>query len=75
MATLQVKGINDQLYQALSARAKMDNRSICQEVVTIIQQFLSSPCHSAEQATNQFLTLAGSWEDESSTEEIIQNIR
>ena len=43
MANLQVRGIEDRLYEALRARAELDNRSISQEVVTIIEQFLARP--------------------------------
>ena len=41
MATLQVKGLDDSLYLALGARASIDNRSVSQEVVTMIQEFLA----------------------------------
>ena len=41
MATLQVKGMDDDLYEALKGRAKRDNRSITQEVVTMIRESLA----------------------------------
>ena len=43
MATLQVKGMDDRLYDALAARAAGENRSISQQVVTIIRDFLARP--------------------------------
>jgi plasmid stability protein len=75
MATLQVKGMDDRLYQALGARAAMDNRSISQEVVSIIQQYLASPCKDYKTTGEAILELAGSWQDERSAEEIVGDIR
>ena len=75
MATLQVKGMDDRLYKALSARAAQDNRSISQEVVTIIEEFLSKPGKSPRESMVAFLEMAGSWEDDRSDEEIVQEIR
>ena len=75
MATLQVKGFNEDLYKALGVRAKRDNRSISQEVVKLIQDFLTRPSGSAEEATRAFLALSGAWEDKRSPRQIAQNIR
>jgi len=75
MATLQVKGIDDRLYKALGARAAMDNRSVSQEVVTIIQEFLARPCPDANEGTRDLLQLAGSWEDERSAAAIVSDLR
>ncbi|RJP30187.1 MAG: antitoxin [Candidatus Omnitrophota bacterium] len=75
MATLQVKGIDDDLYSALSVRARQNYRSISQEVVTMIQEGLSRPGNSMQKATEDFLALAGSWDDEKSADEIIVDIK
>lgn len=75
MATLQVKGIDDHLYKALGARAAMDNRSVSQEVVTIIQEFLARPQHDPRAATRAFLSLAGSWVDRKSAKAIAGGLR
>lgn len=75
MATLQVKGFDEALYKALGERAKRDNRSISQEVVKLIQDFLARPSGSAEEATRAFLALAGSWEDTRSARQIARDIR
>jgi plasmid stability protein len=75
LATLQVKGIDDRLYKALGARAAMDNRSVSQEVVTIIQEFLSRPVQKPSEATRAFLELAGSWSDSRPPEKIAVEIR
>ncbi len=75
MATLQVRGINDSLYAALGSRAEMDNRSISQEVVMMIREFLARPGTAAEEATRAFLELSGSWADGRSARDIADAIR
>jgi plasmid stability protein len=75
MATLQVKGMDDRLYQALGARAAMENRSISQEVVSIIQKYLSAPLDDSRANARALMELAGSWQDERSAEEIARDIR
>ena len=75
MATLQVKGLDDGLYRALGARAAMDNRSISQEVVMMIQQFLGRPPQDPREATGAALELAGTWQDERTPEQIATELR
>ena len=75
MATLQVKGLDDRLYAALGARAAMDNRSISQEVVTLIEEFLARPQRDPRTATRAFLDLAGSWPDDRPPARIAAEIR
>lgn len=75
MATLQVRSIDDQLYKTLGRRAAMDNRSISQEVVAILKEYLSSPKPYAEDATSRFLELCGTWADERSANDITEEIR
>ena len=75
MATLQVKNLDDRLYQALGARAAMDNRSISQEVATMIREFLANPTSDPREATRQLLALAGSWQDNRSARQIAADLR
>ncbi len=75
MATLQVKGMDDRLYEALGARAKMDNRSISQEVIALIRQFLATPPADTAKASKGLADLSGGWEDSRSPEEIIDDLR
>jgi plasmid stability protein len=76
MAILQVKNLDNYLYAALKQRAQDDNRSVSQEVVTIIQSFLSQKQKTAGiGAARALLRLAGSWEDTRSAENIIADIR
>ncbi len=75
MATLQVRDIDDRLYEFLKRSAKLQNRSISQEVITIIQTYLSSAQTPSVNATQEFLALTGAWKDEKSAEEIVSDIR
>jgi plasmid stability protein len=43
MATLNVKGLPDELYAKLRARAQQRRRSVAQEVTTILEQVLEGP--------------------------------
>jgi hypothetical protein len=75
MATLQVRDMDDRLYNLLKTTAKLQKRSISQEVVTIIENYLNSSQKKPTNATIEFLTLTGAWKDEKSSDEIIQDIR
>ena len=75
MATLQVKSVDDQLYEALGKRAVMENRSISQEVIFILKAYLSSPPPKYQEVTDRFLEICGSWEDSREADEIVSEIR
>lgn len=75
MAVLQVRTMDNDLYEALGRRAAMDNRSISQEVVSMIKRFLAEPIGASVNPDEEVLKLAGSWEDDSSAEEQIATIR
>lgn len=74
MAVLQVRNMADDLYGALGRRAALDNRSISQEVIEIIERYLATPRHSPA-ADAEALDLAGSWEDSHSAEELVGALR
>ncbi|MCR5761846.1 MAG: antitoxin [Treponema sp.] len=74
MAMLQVRDMDDRLYDRLKFAAKQDNRSISQQVITILQNYFTSVPIKPKNATEEFLKLAGTWEDSRSTEEIIDDI-
>ena len=71
MATLKICSMDDQLYEALKRRAREENRSISEEAIAILKDYLSRPTS----ATQALLDLAGSWEDDRGAEEIIEDIR
>ena len=74
MATLQVRSVEDQLYEALGKRAAQDNRSISQEVVAILKEYLSRPSQ-PKKASENFLELCGTWQDDRSPDELAEEIR
>ena len=75
MATLQVRSVDNQLYETLGKRAIMENRSISQEVVYILKTYLSSPALKHQEATTRFLEMCGSWEDTRDADEIVSELR
>ncbi len=74
MANLQVKDIDDNLYETIRRLAADDRRSISQEVVYILKKYLSLPDSFERNPTDEFLKLAGSWEDSRSADEIIGDV-
>jgi plasmid stability protein len=74
MATLQVRDIDDRLYTTLKNAAKRKNRSISQEVVTMLETHLNSDQKPAVNATLEFLKLSGAWKDDRRADEIIADI-
>lgn len=75
MATLQVKGMDDDLYRALGACATREHRSISQQVVVVIKQYLAGQAHSAAAEAAALLQLGNSWEDDVSAEATVARIR
>ncbi len=75
MANLQVKDIDDRLYESIKVLAINEKRSISQEVVYILQKYLSKPKDFDKNPTDEFLNLAGSWKDDRDAEEIVNEIR
>jgi len=75
MATLQVRDVDDQLYESLKKLAANEKRSISQEVIHIIETFMANPQLHRLDYTEEFLRLSGSWEDERSVDEIVKDIK
>jgi len=75
MAILQVRDFDDRLYEFLKRSAKLANRSISQEVITIIQAYLSSAQHVTANATDEFIALTGAWKQDESAAEIVSDLR
>jgi len=77
VAILQIKGIDDALYERLRQMAAADHRSISQEVLHLIEEFLtreeSEPV--PETSARALLALAGSWDDERGADEIGAAVR
>jgi len=75
MAILQVRDIDDRLYSSLKEMAKKENRSLSQEVISIIEKYLSNPSTFSRSPTLDFLSLSSSWEDNRSAVEIVTDIK
>ena len=75
MAILQVRDIDDRIYENLKKISEQNKRSISQEVIHIIETYLSDPKIIRKNSTEEFLKLAGSWEDGRSAEKIITEIK
>lgn len=73
MANLQVKSIDNHLYESFARRAVMENRSISQEVISILKAYLSSPSRN-NNTNEQFLELCGTWQDNKSAEPVVEDI-
>ena len=73
MAILQVKDIDDNLYEALNVLAKKKRRSLSQELIKIIESHLSRPSLDHLDATDVFLNL--SWTDSRSAEQLVKDLR
>ncbi len=75
MAILQVRDLDDRLYASLKAVAKSENRSISQEVISIIEKYLSNPTVYKNNPTREFIALSGAWGDDRGADEIIASIK
>lgn len=75
MAILQVRDIDDRLYSSLKNLAKSENRSLSQEVISILEKYLSNPVVFKNNPTREFLSLSGSWADDRTADEIVKGIK
>ena len=77
MANLQIKGIDDNLYERLKAIAAAENRSVSQQVLFLVKSYLAKGKTVDEIKTSAqvLLELSGSWDDSRSPKEIIREIR
>lgn len=72
MATLQVRDMDDSLYNLLRKTADSEKRSISQEVIWIIQNYLSDVKHRRNNI-NELLSIT--WDSDETPEETINSIR
>ena len=77
MANLQIKGMDDNLYDRLKTMAASQNRSVSQQVLYLVKSYLAKGKKIDEKKTSAqvLLELSGSWEDTRSSAEIIAEIR
>lgn len=74
MANLQVRDLDNSLYEALKAIARKERRSISQEVIVMIESYIGNPKQTSTAiSTEEFLNL--SWHGSESADELIDDIR
>ena len=78
MANLQIKGIHDDLYEDIKRLAAHENRSISQQVVFLLKEYLAR--RKFDQTIHKtpaqvLLALSGSWQDDNGADQIIGEIR
>lgn len=77
MANLQIKGIENSLYERLKHLAASENRSVSQQVLFLIKSFISKEklLQKSKTPAQTLLELSGSWEDKRTPEEITKHIK
>jgi len=77
MANLQIKGIQDALYAEIKDIASAENRSVSQQILFLVKEYLARRKHfqALKTPAQVLLELSGSWEDEKSIEQIINEIK
>jgi len=77
MANLQVKGIDDELYEELKLIARSENRSISQEILFLVKSHMARKrqTQGGKTGAEVLLELSGSWEDSRSGKQIVRDLR
>jgi hypothetical protein len=77
MANLQIKGIDDELYDRIKRLAASENRSVSQEMLFLVKEHLAKRKQTVAVRTpaQVLLHLSGSWADDRSADAIIAEIK
>ncbi len=77
MANLQIKGVDDALYAQLKALAASENRSVSQQVLFLLKNYLAKKHQIQETKTpaQVLLELSGSWDDTRSAKQIVDELK
>ena len=77
MANLQIKGIENELYEEIKRLAADENRSVSQQVLFLVKEYLTRKhyLYTSKTPAQVLLELSGSWEDDKKAEEIISQIK
>jgi hypothetical protein len=77
MANLQIKGIQDALYAEIKDIASAENRSVSQQILFLVKEYLArrKGFQALKTPAQVLLELSGSWENEKSIEKIIDEIK
>lgn len=77
MANLQIKGMDDELYKELKKIAAEEKRSISQQTLLLVKDYLARKHQVRKLKTpaQVLLDLSGSWQDDRGTEAIASEIK
>ena len=77
MANLQIKGMDDRLYDTIKKLAASENRSVSQEILFLVKEHVAKRKQTAAVRTpaQVLLDLSGSWVDDRSADVIIAEIK
>ena len=77
MANLQIKGMDDRLYDTIKKLAASENRSVSQEILFLVKEHVAKRKQTAAVRTpaQVLLDLSGSWVDNRSADVIIAKIK
>ena len=77
MANLQIKGMDDELYKELKRIAAEENRSISQQTVFLVRDYIAKKekVRGTKTPAQVLLELTGSWKDDRNTAEIVSEIK
>ena len=77
MANLQIKGVRDELYEEIKKVAEAENRSVSQQVLFLIRDYLTRrrELKALKCPADVLLGLSGSWEDDREPGEIVAEIK
>jgi plasmid stability protein len=77
MANLQIKNIDDGFYRQIKLLADAEHRSVSQQVIFLIKDYLSKKQSISRMKTSAqlLLDLSGSWDEEIEADEIILQIK
>lgn len=77
MANLQIKGIEDDLYNEIKKMAAAENRSVSQQILFLVKSYMAkrARCDFARSPADVLIDLHGSWQDERDAEKIIGQLK
>ncbi len=77
MANLQIKNVADDLYEEIKKLASAENRSVSQQVLFLVREYLAKRKHltATKSPAQVLLDLSGSWEDDKNAEQIVKEIK
>lgn len=77
MANLQIKGIEDDLYEEIKKMAAADNRSVSQQILFLVKSYMSKKARwdAVKSPAEVLIDLHGSWQDEREADQIIDQVK